>query len=39
MSKDFSWQRTAITYEKVYQQALQARQSADAAFPVQTADA
>jgi starch synthase len=36
MSKDFSWERTAITYEKVYEQALQARQSADAAWPAQS---
>jgi starch synthase len=27
MSQDFSWERTAVTYEKVYQQALQTRQA------------
>jgi starch synthase len=28
MAKDFSWERTAITYQKVYEQALQSRPSA-----------
>jgi starch synthase len=28
MARDFSWERTALAYEEVYQQALRARQSA-----------
>jgi starch synthase len=34
MGKDFSWERTAVTYEKVYQEILRARQTADRAEPV-----
>jgi starch synthase len=33
MAKDFSWERTAITYESVYEQALQAHKLALAATP------